>query len=88
MKTLGIVTKHVGTGDELAAKLIQNGLELENKLSQYEDMALNWQEEATDLRGALVTLHCLLEAGAEEISKWYKSGEMREEVIKALGYKA
>jgi hypothetical protein len=29
-----------------------------------------------------------LEAGAEEISKWYKSGEMREEVIKALGYKA
>ncbi len=87
MKTLGIVTKHVGTGDELAAKLIQNGLELENKLSQYEDMALNWQEEATDLRGALVSLHCMLEAGPEEISKWYKSGEMREEVIKALGYK-
>ena len=87
MKTLEIVTKHVGTGDDLAARLTQHGLDLECKMSLYEDMALDWQEEATDLRGALVSLHCLLESGPVEISDWYKNGEMREEVIKALGYK-
>jgi hypothetical protein len=89
VKTLQIVTKHVGTGDELAAILTQHGLELENKLSQYEEFALEWQEEATDLRAALVSLHCLLEANKDPIRDWYRneSGGMREEVIKALGYK-
>jgi hypothetical protein len=87
VKTLEIVTKHVGTGDDLAARLTQHGLDLECKMSLYEDMALDWQEEATDLRGALVTLHCLLESAPEQTRNWYRNGEMREEVIKALGYK-
>jgi hypothetical protein len=56
-------------------------------MSLYEDMALDWQEEAADLRGALVTLHCLLESAPEQTRNWYRNGEMREEVIKALGYK-
>jgi hypothetical protein len=89
VKTLEIVTKHIGTGDELAGILTQHGLDLECKMSLYEDMALDWQEEATDLRAALVSLHCLLEANTDPIRDWYRneSGGMREEVIKALGYK-